>query len=83
MNPVCSQFFFFFAFLLEVVHPKTDQQRTRLNEAVKSILLFKNLERVSFTCCELIFQKKTVVLIIIVIAAKNVEVKKVNERKFV
>jgi hypothetical protein len=34
-------------FLFKVVYPKTDQQRERLNEAVKNILLFKNLERVS------------------------------------
>ena len=34
---------------LQVVYPKTDEQRLRLNEAVKNILLFKNLENVS-TC---------------------------------
>lgn len=30
----------------QVVHPKTDEQRRRLQEACKEILLFKTLEKV-------------------------------------
>lgn len=37
-----------FISFFKVVYPKTDQQRVRLNEAVKNILLFKNLEHVSY-----------------------------------
>lgn len=35
-----------FYFVLKVVHPKTDEQRCRLQEACKDILLFKNLDQV-------------------------------------
>ncbi|NXS31292.1 KAP2 kinase, partial [Pomatostomus ruficeps] len=31
----------------KVVHPKTDEQRCRLQEACKDILLFKNLDQLS------------------------------------
>uniref|UniRef100_A0A8B9Q8W3 cAMP-dependent protein kinase type II-alpha regulatory subunit n=62 Tax=Aves TaxID=8782 RepID=A0A8B9Q8W3_APTOW len=34
-----------FYFVLKVVHPKTDEQRCRLQEACKDILLFKNLDQ--------------------------------------
>jgi len=33
---------------LKVVHPKTDEQRRRLNDAVKNILLFRSLEEPQF-----------------------------------
>uniref|UniRef100_A0A8B9CN36 cAMP-dependent protein kinase type II-alpha regulatory subunit n=2 Tax=Anatidae TaxID=8830 RepID=A0A8B9CN36_9AVES len=36
---------FIFTFLLKVVHPKTDEQRCRLQEACKDILLFRNLDQ--------------------------------------
>lgn len=32
---------------MQVVYPKTDDQRQRLNDAVKNILLFKNVAPVS------------------------------------
>lgn len=32
---------------LQVTHPKTDEQRQRLQEACRDILLFKNLDPVS------------------------------------
>jgi len=31
---------------VKVVHPKSDEQRQRLNDAVKHILLFRSLEQV-------------------------------------
>ena len=31
-----------------VIHPKTDEQRARLQEAVKGILLFRSLDQVRF-----------------------------------
>lgn len=34
-------------FQLQVTHPKTDEQRQRLQEACRDILLFKNLDPVS------------------------------------
>lgn len=34
-------------FFLQIVNPKTDEQRQRLNEAVKNILIFKALDLVS------------------------------------
>jgi len=48
---VVSVYFFvvvtvLFYFVLKVVHPKTDEQRCRLQEACKDILLFKNLDQV-------------------------------------
>lgn len=33
---------------LQIVYPKTDEQRKRLNDAVRNILLFKNVAPVSF-----------------------------------
>ena len=33
---------------LQIVYPKTDDQRKRLNDAVRNILLFKNVAPVSF-----------------------------------
>ena len=33
---------------LQIVYPKTDDQRKRLNDAVRNILLFKNVASVSF-----------------------------------
>lgn len=38
--------FIYFYFVLKIVHPKTDEQRCRLQEACKDILLFKNLDQV-------------------------------------
>lgn len=35
-------------FHLQVTHPKTDEQRQRLQEVCRDILLFKNLDPVSF-----------------------------------
>ena len=32
----------------QVVYPKTDDQRGRLNDAIKGILLFKNVDQVLF-----------------------------------
>ena len=34
---------------VEVVHPKSDEQRRRLNDAIKHILLFRSLEEVIIT----------------------------------
>ncbi|XP_066526822.1 cAMP-dependent protein kinase type II-alpha regulatory subunit-like isoform X2 [Hoplias malabaricus] len=34
---------------LKIIHPKTDKQRSRLQEACKDILLFKTLEKEQFT----------------------------------
>ncbi|XP_028398414.1 cAMP-dependent protein kinase type II-alpha regulatory subunit-like isoform X2 [Dendronephthya gigantea] len=43
----------------KIVYPKTDQQRIRLNEAVKNILLFKNLESEELTrVLDAMFEKK-------------------------
>ena len=36
---------------VEVVHPKSDEQRRRLNDAIKHILLFRSLEEVIITVC--------------------------------
>jgi len=33
-------------YCVKVVHPKSDEQRQRLNDAVKHILLFRSLEQV-------------------------------------
>lgn len=35
------------SFIFKIVHPKTDEQRRRLVEAVKKIFLFKSLDQVS------------------------------------
>jgi len=44
-----------------VVHPKTDSQRKRLNEAVKNILLFKNLDPEQLNqVLDAMFERKTV-----------------------
>ena len=42
-------FFYVHNFCFQVVYPKTDDQRKRLNDAVKNILLFKNVALVSFS----------------------------------
>lgn len=34
--------------MLQIVHPKSDEQRKRLSEAVKPIFLFRSLEPVSY-----------------------------------
>ncbi|POI27653.1 hypothetical protein CIB84_008597, partial [Bambusicola thoracicus] len=34
----------FFYYISQIIHPKTDDQRNRLQEACKDILLFKNLD---------------------------------------
>ena len=44
------------SFIFKIVHPKTDEQRRRLVEAVKKIFLFKSLDQVSVgSACSLSF----------------------------
>ncbi|NXX52359.1 KAP2 kinase, partial [Scopus umbretta] len=45
----------------KVVHPKTDEQRCRLQEACKDILLFKNLDQFPSSPCQVLdamFERK-------------------------
>lgn len=46
LKPSYIPFIFCIFFLLQVTYPKTDEQRQRLQEACKDILLFKNLDQV-------------------------------------